>query len=421
MAESLFRKEVLEAKRTSWLGPISLAQPLPAWGLTAFAVVAAASILLFLIFGTYTRRTRVVGQLVPVEGLATVTAPASGVLGRILVEEGQRVQAGQLLAVLNVPRATPATGDTVAALEAQLRQRMEGLDQARQAQDALLDAQERGLARQLDAAERQLRQLQSEIATRSEQVRIARESLERLRELQRNQYVGELQVKQQESAMLEHRAVMQALQRQAAETRRLQAQLQQALLELPAQRQLAVSTYRRDRALLDQEQVETEARGELAIVAPVAGVVATRVLKAGQSVQAGQSVMSLIAGDGRLEAELLLPSRAIGFIEPGDRVLLRYQAFPYQKFGHHAGRVARVSRSALSAGELAALAGNSQASEPFYRVRVELAAQAITAYGKPEPLKPGMLLDADVLGERRALVEWVLEPLYSLKGRVGNG
>ena len=50
MTESLFRKEVLEAKRTSWLGPISLAQPLPAWGLTAFAVVAAASIILFLIF-----------------------------------------------------------------------------------------------------------------------------------------------------------------------------------------------------------------------------------------------------------------------------------------------------------------------------------------------------------------------------------
>jgi|GEM_PF-1646278 len=76
MTESLFRKEVLEAKRTSWLGPISLAQPLPAWVLTAFAVVAAASILLFLIFGTYTRRTRVVGQLVPVEGLATVMAPS---------------------------------------------------------------------------------------------------------------------------------------------------------------------------------------------------------------------------------------------------------------------------------------------------------------------------------------------------------
>ena len=52
---------------------------------------------------------------------------------------------------------------------------------------------------------------------------------------------------------------------------------------------------------------------------------------------------------------------------------------------------------------------------------VALAAQAVTAYGRPEPLKPGMLLDADILGEKRRLIEWVFEPLYSLKGRVGDG
>jgi membrane fusion protein len=43
------------------------------------------------------------------------------------------------------------------------------------------------------------------------------------------------------------------------------------------------------------------------------------------------------------------------------------------------------------------------------------------AYGKPEVLKPGMLVDADILGERRALVEWLFEPLYSLAGSVADG
>jgi membrane fusion protein len=124
--------------------------------------------------------------------------------------------------------------------------------------------------------------------------------------------------------------------------------------------------------------------------------------------------------DGRLEAELLVPSRAIGFIEPGDRVLLRYQAFPYQKFGHQEGHVAAISRSALNPGELGALIGNGQQGEPFYRVTVSLARQAITAYGKPEALKPGMLVDADVLGERRRLAEWAFEPLYSLRGKISD-
>jgi membrane fusion protein len=128
--------------------------------------------------------------------------------------------------------------------------------------------------------------------------------------------------------------------------------------------------------------------------------------------------MSLLPSDGQLEAELLVPSRAVGFIEPGDRVLLRYQAFPYQKFGHHKAEVVRISRSALGPNELGALIGDTKANEPFYRVTVTLARQVVTAYGRNEHLKPGMLLEADIMGERRRLVEWILEPLYSVKGRV---
>ncbi|MCY1558531.1 hypothetical protein D9M68_954740 [compost metagenome] len=81
----------------------------------------------------------------------------------------------------------------------------------------------------------------------------------------------------------------------------------------------------------------------------------------------------------------------------------------------------RISRSALGAGEPGVLTGSARQGEPFYRVTVALAAQAVTAYGKPEPLKPGMLLEADILGEKRRLIEWVFEPLYSLKGMTGNG
>lgn len=166
--------------------------------------------------------------------------------------------------------------------------------------------------------------------------------------------------------------------------------------------------------------METEARGALAVSAPVTGVVATQLVKPGQAVQAGQPLLSLLPGNGTLEAELLVPSRAIGFIEPGDRVLLRYQAYPYQKFGHQQGTVARISRSALNQGEVQTLLGVAAQSEPLYRVTVRLAKQAITAYGKPELLKPGMALEADVLGEKRRLIEWVFEPLYSLRGKVGG-
>ncbi len=420
MSQELFRKEVLEAKRTSWLGGISLAQPVRLWVLTATAVVGALIVVLFLTFGTYTRRSRVVGQLVPSNGLATILAPTTGVVTRVDIREGGKVSAGQTLAIVTMPRATLANGDTLAALEQRLQQRQEGLESARSAQQLLLTTQANGLAAQLATARRELAQIEAEIATRQGQIRLANETLDRLRQLQRDKYVSELQAKQQEAAALEQVSEMQVLQRQALGTRRVIAQLQQALQEVPGQRQASEANFQRDLALLEQEQVETDARSALTVSAPVTGIVATQLVKPGQTVQAGQPLMSLLPNDGKLEAELLVPSRAIGFIEPGDSVLLRYQAYPYQKFGHYRGRVARISRSALSSGELGTLIGNAQAGEPFYRVTVTLVQQAVIAYGKPEALKPGMLLDADIMGERRRLVEWVFEPLYSLKGSVSD-
>ena len=58
-----------------------------------------------------------------------------------------------------------------------------------------------------------------------------------------------------------------------------------------------------------------------------------------------------------MQAELLAPSSAIGFIHKGDRVLLRYSAFPYQKFGEYWGTVVSVSRRRLNAEEVQNSAG----------------------------------------------------------------
>ena len=412
MSDGLFRREALDARRSSWLGGIQLAQPLQLWLLTLGAALAASAVIAFLVLGTYTRRSTVTGQLVPTRGLSTVVAPAGGVVGRVEVQEGDSVRAGQRLAVVIVPRATLGNGDTLAALEERLQRRQEGLVASKAAQLQQLRVQEAGLRSQLASARRELAQVEAGIATRREQVRIAHETLDRLRQLEDVRYVSLLQIKQQESVALAQVGEMQVLERQATATRRMIAQLEQALAELPAQRGSTNAGYEGELAALEQEQVETRARGELVLTAAVDGTVTALLAKPGQAVQAGQPLLSVLPGDGLLEAELLVPSRAIGFVEPGDRVMLRYQAYPYQKFGHQHGRVERISRSALGPGEL----GNAQAAEPYYRVTVALARQAVVAYGREEPLRPGMLLDADILGERRRLVEWLLEPLYSLKG-----
>ncbi|MGF6331990.1 multidrug efflux pump subunit AcrA (membrane-fusion protein) [Pseudomonas sp. BS3782 TE3695] len=132
--------------------------------------------------------------------------------------------------------------------------------------------------------------------------------------------------------------------------------------------------------------------------------------------------MSIVPANSRLQAELYAPSKAIGFVRTGDPVMVRYQAYPYQKFGQHRGNVLSISKATMSAAELASMTGSvpglGLSGEQIYRIRVDVEAQSVLAYGKPRPLQTGMLVEADILHETRRLYEWVLEPLYSLTGKL---
>ena len=145
----------------------------------------------------------------------------------------------------------------------------------------------------------------------------------------------------------------------------------------------------------------------------------------GAKADTGTPLLSIVPPTSRLEAHLYAPSRSIGFVRTGQRVQLRYQAFPYQRFGHYEGVVAAISRAALSPAELPPqLAGLTSvtgvaagaAAEPIYRITVSLTSQTVTAYGAQTPLQPGMTLEADVALERRRLFEWMLDPLYAVTG-----
>lgn len=411
----LFRREVLEARRGSWLGSISLAQPVRLWVLTMGSVVSAAVVLGFLLFGEYTRRSRVVGELVPDLGLSTVMAPSAGVVAMLHADEGDQVQRQAALLLINVPRVTAAGDDALNVLREGQQARIASLNELQGAQAMQLQAQAQGLQLQHDALRRELTQIEGEIQTRGEQVRIGRETVQRYRQVAEQRYVSLVQLNQQEQSMLDVLNAQQALQRQATSLRRNLAQLEQMLAEVPQQLRAALATSSRDLAVLGQEAVQMEADGELLLRAPVGGLVASRLVEAGQMVQAGQPILSLLPDGSTLRAQLLVPSAAIGFVKAGDRVLLRYHAYPYQKFGSHQGTVVRVSRSAVPVSGT-----RPESGEPVYRVLVTLDRQSVLAYGHPEPLRPGMRLEADIMGERRRLYEWLLEPLYSVTGKVGG-
>jgi membrane fusion protein len=170
-----------------------------------------------------------------------------------------------------------------------------------------------------------------------------------------------------------------------------------------------------------QRAAESEAQSRLVLRAPEDGMVTAVVAERGQPVTPGVALASLLPADAKLQAHLFAPSSAVGFVHADQAVQLRYQAYPYQKFGHQAGQVMQVSRTPLQAAELAGLslpARGGDGHEPLYRITVTLDHQAVQAYGRAQPLAPGMQLDADVMLDRRRLIEWIFEPLLSVTGRV---
>ena len=91
---------------------------------------------------------------------------------------------------------------------------------------------------------------------------------------------------------------------------------------------------------------------------------------------------------------------------------LRLAAFPYQKFGSIGAVVQEVAASSNLPD------GAASYTEQFYRVTAVLESQNVMAYGRQQSLLPGMTLEADISLDHRSLLEWLLEPLFSIKGRL---
>jgi membrane fusion protein len=388
---------------------------------TVFAVLTTGAMLGLLCFADYPRTARINGWLVPQQGLIRVLAPQTGVVTQLYVHEGAEVRKGESLLMLSAELQSTARGATQTAIVRQLAARHSSLAQERHQQEQLLAQQMRVLSSRLGTLQAEQAQLEREIALQGDRLRLAEKSEQMYRKLRERGLASELQAQQAEEGRIEQAARLSNLERNRIVTQRDRLTLEGDLKDLPFKAQAQMATTERNSAEVEQQLAEVEARREIVVAAPQTGTVTAIQAEPGSTANTTVPLLSILPAGAQLEAHLFSPSRAIGFVRAGQHVLLRYEAYPYQKFGHYEGVVAYVSRSAISPGELppqlAGLTSLYGANEPVYRIMVSLESQTITAYGQPQPLQPGMQLEADVVIERRRLIEWLLDPLYTLTGK----
>jgi membrane fusion protein len=409
----LFRPEAVAHKNQRLHGVVILANTWSHAALTAFFCAIVIAMVVFGCSHGFTRKETVSGVVVPDRGVIRFAAPQSGVVTRIQAKEGDLLQAGDPVFVLTSER-TSTKGDTQAAINEALASRMTHLDKELQQQGIQSTNKAREISLRLDNLHDSLAQLDTELTLQRHKTEILRDLSASMKSLAAEGSVSRNSASQRASEVIEQEARISALESQRLNIQREIVAFSALRNDLPLQSSREASSLKRSLEELKQQASESEAKRQIVVRADESGRLAGIVVDQGQAVSVEQRLASLLPKDSKLEAELYVPTRAAGFVRPGTEVLLRYDAFPYQKFGQFHGRVREVSMTTIPLAELQA----SASSEPIYRVRVSIDAQDVPAAGRLYALKPGMQLSASMVLEYRTLAEWVLEPLLGISGRL---
>jgi membrane fusion protein len=330
------------------------------------------------------------------------------------VKEGDEVKKGQMLLVISAERTSSTKGDAQAAIVKQLESRHRSLGAELIKQGTILKSDEDALRLKIRDSKAEAAQLEREIATRRQRLALSAENLERYNALAKENIISVSDLHDHEEDHLDQRVQLETQERSLTSMRKDIASMENDLRTSPLKAANTLAAIERDMADIEQQTVDNEAHREIVVTAQSDGVVTAVLVEAGQIVTQTTPLLGVLPEGSSFEARLYVPSTAIGFIKVGNGVLLRYQAFPYQKFGQYSGKIREISRTALSASELQLV---SNAQETLFRVTVALDSQTVTAYGERISLQDGMALEADVMVDTRKLWEWVLEPLYSLTGK----
>lgn len=411
----LFRQEAIDAQREKFLGEATIARPVPTWVFTLLAAGTAVLLIGVAIWGQYTRRERVEGYLALDTGAARVLVPDGGRITELLVKEGDEVKAGDPLAKVSLDRTLGTGASTSEAVAREMQSRRAILEKEQAQWVALGEQQVNQLRRRILDLQSESTQLDGEMKLQETRIRSAKEQADRYRGLANDKFVSEMQLKTKVDEVTDQEIKLQALKRQKTQVERdlAAAKLEEPSITLRSRAQ--VEQVARQISELNQGMSQVEAQRESLIRAPMTGVVTNIAINRGQSVAADAPLATVLPKGSGMHVELLVPTRAIGFLKPGQQVVLRYDAFPYERFGQYRGTITEIGRNVWTSGERV---GPLQAREPVYRVDVALERQTVSALGQELPLRPGMMVNADLLLEKRTILEWIFEPVLQLKGRL---
>lgn len=416
MNRPLFREEAVKNKTRKLHGSILLTGTWQNSVLAGFLCMTVVSLIAFSFFFGYSRKVTANGTVIPSKGITRVISPQSGTLAKLLASEGQTVKIGDPLLIISSDKSAE-TGDVQVAVRDSLIARIEKLNRELDQQGGQSTNKQREITDKLTSLSATMRQLDHELDLQQSKVLLARDVAARVAELAKSGNMSKITAAEKETDVLEQESRLSTLEVQRQSILRDVTTLQSARTDGTLQGKRDSSGLQRQIEDLKQQLAENEAKRQIVVRSEVSGKVAAILAEPGQAITANQRLASVLPADSELEVELYMPSRNVGMVARGTPVVIRYDSFPYQKFGQFKGTVKDVSETAISYVDLPTVNGYAAGSangESVFRVRVSLPNQLVHSGGKHYSLKPGMQLSANVLLEQRTIAEWMFAPLVGI-------
>lgn len=404
MQEQLFRNEVIEAGRNRLTGTVIAAVPPTSRVYTRLVLIAAAGLILFLLFASYATTAEVRGVVAYDVGVARIYSQAPAEVRAIHVRVGDRVKAGQPIMTLGLAQGQGGVAPQLGLFEEQdteLSRQLTIAETQAKSSIAALNAQSSGIRGAIGSLTRQR-------AIALEQLTLAESAVRRAERLASEGAGTKRQVEESRSAVLARRAEAEALDEQIIAQKSLLRANDAERERLALESQRNQSTLTLQRASLAEQKAGLARNDKLVLTAPIDGVVGDIGIEVGQQIRPDRNVATVIPQNSKLEIWFYAPTRAVGTAREGQQVRLQFDAFPFEKYGSGTGIVTEVSRVATDPANVDAGLG---ITEPVFRIRTALTEASAGSRIDRTQLRPGMTLSGKLQLERRRLWQVLLGPI----------
>ena len=373
--------------------------------ITIFVIGAIASVAV-----TLPERVTASFVLVPVRGADPVKASRGGVVGRVMVSEGQSVERGEVLLTMRSEVAGERSAE-LQTIETRLSGAGESFLNSKLKFDSLRqsDDQER---RKLEARAAHLDTL---TANKRQQLALSEGIYESIEKLYREGIASQTQLAAKKIELSE---MASDIERLVAEKRDTMAEIEKIGLG-SLTRAAEIREFERDfkeklrtseiRAASLKDGLTDASGSEVRLVAPCTGtILRLKVNDSGAVLSEGQTVAELTCGGDALQAELMVPESGLGKVKLSQGVKLKFDAFPYQRYGIKGGKLVWLSPA------------KAEGETTSFTARVALNEKDIDIKGRARPFAPGMVGTAEIVVGKRTLVSYVFEPIRQLRENLAD-